>query len=254
MDYPNKGHKVLIESTIDFKIEYVLECLRNVGLELWDLDYGYEPDVCLAIGGDSAVLKASKHNLPILAWNQGHLGFLTTGKNLLEILNRYVENDLYIDSRRKLQITIDFQKHYVLNEVAIVGEETGRLVETDMFIDDRKICTFKGDGLIVSTPTGSTAWSLSCGGSLVEHGVSCILLTPSNPFTMNVRPLIINSQHTVILEKVQKIVLDGHEAIKPKMNTIIIQYDNHPTVIYRLKDESFFDGLEKLGWNDNIKK
>jgi NAD+ kinase len=247
-----KSKKVLIESTVIYNRKEVLDDLFSFGLE--PTEYDYDADVCLAIGGDSAVLKASKNDLPILAWNKGTLGYLTTGRSLRAMLKSYVDKTLYIDSRRRLEVTIDLKKHYVLNEIAVVGEETGRLVETDMFIDDRKICTFKGDGLIVSTPTGSTAWSLSCGGSLVEHGVKCMLLTPSNPFTMNVRPLIIDSDHTVLLEKVQKVVLDGYTIVQPRVGTIIIQYDNRSVHIYRQREENFFDGLEKLGWNENIKK
>ena len=244
---------VTLVSTVKFDRDYVIECLEKHGIQIVSDIYEGQAGACLAIGGDSAVLKASRQSLPILAWNQGHLGYLTTGRELPEILERYINDDIYVDSRRKLCVTIDLKKYYVLNEIAVVGKETGRLVETDMFIDDRKICTFKADGLIVSTPTGSTAWSLSCGGSLVEHGVSCILLTPSNPFTMNVRPLIISSQHEVVLEKVQKVVLDGHDIVQPQRGTIIIKYDSNPVVIYRLKEENFFDGLEKLNWNNNIK-
>lgn len=250
-----KSNLISIINTVDYDHDYVKSTLTKFGLGIWPS--GMKPaDAILAIGGDAAVLKAANEheNCPILAWNQGHLGFLTTGKDLEEILEAHVNNTLYVETRRRLQVKVDLKDYYVLNEVAVVGKETGRLVETDIFIDDRKITTFKGDGLIVSTPTGSTAWSLSCGGSLVEYGVSCILLTPSNPFTMNVRPLIISSQHEVVLEKVQKLVLDGHDIIEPRRSTIVIRYHNHPVVIYRLKNENFFDGLDKLGWNNNIKK
>ncbi len=246
---------IQIIHTVDFDIDYVSNMLETYSLVAWVPEFGdpSQPDAVLAIGGDSAVLKASRLNLPILAWNQGHLGFLTTGKDLDNILEAYTENMLFMDSRRRLEITIDLKRYYALNEVAVVGKETGRLVETDIFVDERRVGTFKGDGLIVSTPTGSTAWSLSCGGSLVEHGVKCMLLTPSNSFTMNARPLIISSEHEVVLEKVQRLVLDGHDIIEPRRGTIIIKYDDNPVDIYRLKEENFFDGLEKLGWNNNIK-
>lgn len=247
-----KSKKVRIINTVDYD-EY--------GVSVWFKEFGIQQvkndsaDAILAIGGDGAVLKASKiSTLPILAWNQGSLGFLTTGKHLDRILEKWLSDELFIDTRRRLEANIDFKYYYALNEFAIVGEETGQLVETELYIDDKRVSTFKGDGLIVATPTGSTAWSMSAGGSLVEKGISCMLLTPMNPFTMNVRPLIISGQHEVVLKKVQKVVVDGYDKIVPKADTIIIRYDSNPVTIYRENKENFFEGItEKLGWNQNIK-
>lgn len=246
-------NKVMIVSTKPYDDFIIGNMLANYGFVL--MHDHYNADVVLAIGGDSAVLKASRYGLPILAWNQGHLGFLTTGSDLDEILNMYINSNLITDRRMVLSITIDGEKYTALNEIAIVGTETGRLVETDVYINDRQITTYKGDGLIVATPTGSTAWSLSAGGSLVEASLQCMLITPMNPFTMNVRPLIISSSHKVVLKKVEKVVIDGHNIIKPQNNTIAIEFNRYFVQLYRIKHENFFRAItEKLGWNNNIKR
>lgn len=253
-----KSNKYIqIINTVSYDIYGVNDKFEKLGIREW---MGWskqpkQPDAVLAIGGDGAVLKASKETTaPIIGWNQGSLGFLTTGKELYKILRKWLNNKLLIDSRRRLEVNIDFKYWYALNEIAVVGKETGSLVETEMYIDDKNVSTFKGDGLIVATPTGSTAWSMSAGGSLVEKGISCMLLTPMNPFTMNVRPLIISGQHEVVLKNVQKVVIDGYDKVIPKADTIIIRYDNHPVIIYRENEENFFEGItEKLNWNQNIK-
>ncbi len=242
--------KIGIENTVKFNLKHVIDTL---------VIYDFEPvlseeaEVILAIGGDSAVLKASKYKLPILAWNQGTLGFLTTGPDLDFILEAYINDTLILEERDKLSVFVNDQEFTVLNEVAIVGEDTGRLVKTDLYIDDKQITTYKGDGLLVSTSTGSTAYNLSAGGSLVEPGIACMLLTPISPFTMNVRPLIIDSTHRITLKKVVKIVLDGYESLIPWKEIIDIEYTDEKALIYRFNDENFFEAIiEKLGWNASI--
>lgn len=249
-----KKTRIAIFSTVDYDIAKVVETLKKHDFELVTLHHDNNIHLVLAIGGDSAVLGASKFDLPILAWNQGTLGFLTTGNDLDEMLQAYNDDTVLLDRRMRLTVEVNDKKYHALNEVAVIGKETGQLVETDLYIDGLKITTYKGDGLLVATPTGSTAWNLSSGGSLVEQGLPCMLLTPMNPFTMNVRPLIISSNHTVTIEKVDKVAIDGYAKIIPWHGKVTVYNDKKTVTIYRLKEENFFDAIiKKLHWNASIK-
>lgn len=211
----------------------------------------------LAVGGDGAVIKASsiarEFNLPIIGYNTGTLGFLSSDGELEDILSAFMKDELVKDKRYPLQLTYDGIVSYSLNELAIVGRETGHLVEVDMSVNNRHVLTYKGDGLIVSTPTGSTAWNLSVGGPILTPTTKGIVVSPISPFSLSARPIVLD-EHTVIkLDKVEKMVIDGNNIVYNKNSEVVIKLSNNPITLLR-KDYNFYNSIkEKLGWGNNIK-
>ncbi|MFW6104767.1 MAG: NAD(+)/NADH kinase [Candidatus Bipolaricaulota bacterium] len=173
------------------------------------LTEGGEETILLSLGGDGTFLRASDmiapYLVPILGINLGKLGFLS-GLNFSELengLNSILENGFSIDKLTRLRCrvepenSIESLSNTALNEVVISrGESTG-LAEVELFLDSKKVATYPGDGLIVSTPTGSTAYSLSCGGPLITRNTSAFSITPLNVHKLGLRPIIC-SDHTEI--------------------------------------------------------
>ncbi len=251
--------KVFIISSKPFDENYIYNILKVYDITTTSL-LG-KADFILAIGGDAAVLRVLGYNLeniliPILAYNTGALGFLSSNKPFDELLKSFISGVCRPDRRSILDINykgIDYSLN-ALNEVAVVPVESGRMVTAELYINDNFVTTYKGDGLIVSTPTGSTAWNLSCGGPIVDPSVKCIIITPSNPFSINHRPIVVNHNSRITIKGIDKIVVDGRDCyytstvtIKRGMDSPIELVDTEPKV-------SFFDRIKsKLGWSKNIK-
>ncbi|MEF8797863.1 MAG: NAD(+)/NADH kinase [Candidatus Bipolaricaulota bacterium] len=158
--------------------------------------------ILLSLGGDGTFLRASDmiapYLVPILGINLGKLGFLS-GLNFSELengLNSMLENGFSINNLTRLRCRVEPENSLeslsftALNEVVISrGEFTG-LAEVELFLDSKKVATYPGDGLIVSTPTGSTAYSLSCGGPLITRNTSAFSITPLNVHKLGLRPII----------------------------------------------------------------
>ena len=219
----------------------------------------HKADFVIAIGGDASVLKVVTHNLwkkPVIPVNTGTLGFLSNDKSLDVLLKSFFDGDYYIEYRSLGDVSLQENKreYKFLNEVSVVPLETGKLVSVDMFIDNRHVTTYKGDGLIIATPTGSTAWSLSAGGSIVSPTVQCLLITPNNPFSMNHRPLIIDPKSTVTLKGIDKLVIDGNEVVYTNAIDIKLSKDCVQINKPRGSNASFYDSIiSKLRWGTTIK-
>lgn len=158
-------------------------------------------DIVIAVGGDGTIIRAAKHaalkNKPILGINFGRLGF-TSGLEKEEIykLNRLITGDYDIQRRALLKVEIvkdkAVQKFYAINDAVISRGEPSRTIDLDIFIQDTEVCNYRADGVILSTPTGSTGYSLSAGGPIVDPEMECILMTPICPHSMFARPSVFN--------------------------------------------------------------
>ena len=146
-------------------------------------------DACLSLGGDGTMLRAtqlvSAHDVAILGVNVGRLGYLTEvdPEHMIEALDQWVAGDLGIEERMLVEVTTDKPGMesfigYALNEAVVYRRESGRTIDVVSAIDDRQFSRYLADGIIVATPTGSTAYSLSAGGPIVEPDFRAMLLTP----------------------------------------------------------------------------
>ncbi len=218
----------------------------------------------ISIGGDGTVLdtiplvKDSK--IPILGINTGRLGFLSN-INVDKVLNAadaLIKGDYDLDERSLLEVSskgIDF-KHYnfALNEVTIHKKDTSSMITIHTYLDDTFVNSYWADGLIISTPTGSTAYSLSCGGPIIVPGSQNTVLTPIAPHNLNVRPLVIPNSGKLSLTASGRdesffLTLDSRSFSVPNQTKVTITKSDFSIFLVNLKEQNFFSTIRnKLLW------
>lgn len=177
-------------------------------------------DIVLCIGGDGTVLYAQHHlspkKIPILSINLGTVGFLTEvdPDEIFECLDKLLSYDFFIEERMQLDIECDNEWITVLNELVIMTSQPSKMLDLTVSVDDEVIDNLRSDGLIVSTPSGSTAYAMSAGGPIVDPRVDAALIIPICPFKLNSRPKIVPSSSTITITfkkdgKAGVAVLDG---------------------------------------------
>ena len=174
-------------------------------------DWISDMDLIVSVGGDGTMLKssklASKHNVPITGINKGRLGFLTDiNPDLVSaVLKEIIQGDYQTESRILLEVRILNKNKerfigHAINDLVINKTKTGRMINVLTSIDGNYVNSNQGDGYIVSTPTGSTAYSLSCGGPIINPNSDTFLLVPIAPHTLTNRPMVISSSCDIKLE------------------------------------------------------
>jgi len=162
-------------------------------------------DLLVTLGGDGTILRAArkvyKFNLPIIGVNIGHLGFLASVDlgDFKSALKMIKNNEFKVIERMMIKVTVpqmkDENAHVALNDVVITKGTLSRMITYDIFVDDSFYISYKGDGLIISTPTGSTAYSLSAGGPIVYPTVNLISLTPICPISNGIGTIILDEHN-----------------------------------------------------------
>ncbi|MFM8540142.1 MAG: NAD(+)/NADH kinase [Nitrospira sp.] len=225
-------------------------------------------DMVLVLGGDGTMLRAARmveeHGVPILGINMGGLGFLTeTGSgHLYETLERVFAKDFQIEERLMLQARLNrggkrFAQATVLNDVVITKGTLSRMIGMTIDIDGRFVTRLRGDGLILSTPTGSTAYSMSAGGPIVSPAVKAVLVTPISPHTLTHRPLLVPGTATLAVtltthDKGARVTFDGQIGVALReRDTVTITPSSHATKLIRFPEQTYYDVLrQKLKWGD----
>lgn len=167
-------------------------------------------DLLIVLGGDGTMLAASRlvgeRRIPVLGVNFGGLGYLTefTLDELFPMVEALFTGEVAIDSRMRLDAGVSREgravaQYCVLNDAVVNKSALARMIEIECFVDAHYVTTFRADGIIVSTPTGSTAYSLSAGGPIVHPAVSAIIITPICPHMLTNRPLVISDESEVML-------------------------------------------------------
>lgn len=227
-----------------------------------------QSDVLLILGGDGTILNAARlaaeRSIPILGVNMGGLGFLTEVRldNLYASLDRVFANDFILDERLMLQTHVHrhgetVARGIVLNDVVISKGTLARMIELKIAIQGQFVTNLRADGLIVGTPTGSTAYSMSAGGPIINPAVQSLILTPISPHTLTHRPLIVpgNAEIEVTLTSKDEgamATLDGQVGIAMTQgDTAVIQASEHRTKLIRFPESHYYEVLrEKLKWGD----
>ena len=188
----------LISKNKGSKIDYLLP------RKLIQLDKSF--DYVIAVGGDGTFLRAAKEianlNIPIIGINKGRLGFLANSniENIDQIIKKLVDKEYKISERTMIEVEIDGSKKYALNEIAVSRKNTTSLISIKTMIDNQYLNTYWADGLIISTPTGSTGYSLSCGGPIILPNAKSLVFTPIAPHNLNARPLVVPDNQKIDLE------------------------------------------------------
>jgi NAD+ kinase len=224
-------------------------------------------DLLVTLGGDGTLLRGARmvaaRHTPVLGVNLGHLGFLTSigPEELHASLARVAAGDFWLDVRFTLDVQVAGQSrtegpsYIALNDAVLHKGGFARVIRLRLFMGDEEVATYSADGIILSTPTGSTAYSLSAGGAIVVPTVDCILATPICPHTLAVRPLLVPPTTVIsveVLPPAEELVLtiDGQQGEALQVGDRLIVRRGNPTVpLVRFAGQSFFSTLRrKLNW------
>tara|TARA_B100000900_G_scaffold182587_1_gene154907 strand:+ start:69 stop:947 length:879 start_codon:yes stop_codon:yes gene_type:complete len=226
-----------------------------------------EVDILFSIGGDGTLLSAvsfiRNSNIPILGINTGRLGFISSiAPDQIEQAVNDVLNKNYKTNKRTL-LTLNTSnnlfknKNFALNEVAIVKKDTSSMIKIEAYVDDEFLNTYWADGLIVSTPTGSTGYSLSCGGPIIAPGTNNIIITPIAQHNLNVRPIVINHNSTIKLkvedrDQLALVSLDSCSRAFDSSVELTIKKANFKINLIEPQNNSFISTVrQKLMWGSD---
>ncbi|WP_018132477.1 NAD(+)/NADH kinase [Effusibacillus pohliae] len=250
-----KGASVCVDSAVAGKIGR-----PDIAMEVGQ--FPGHVDLVFVLGGDGTLLGVARqlavYDLPMLGINLGHLGFLSEAEpeDLPSAVDRVLRGDYHLEKRMMIEASIIrggqvIHKNIALNDVGIAKGSFGRMVTLSVYVDDMYVDKYSGDGLIVSTPTGSTAYSLSCGGPIVSPHINVIVVTPICPHTLHSRPFIIqkNQEVRVVVSATHNdigMTIDGQVGYRVEVNDIIrIRKSPHYTTLIKWQERGFFDVLRQ---------
>ena len=267
-------------------IQKVLSCIANHDAELYvDMEYYYflkdnqrlsvnatkvfngddfDADFVISMGGDGTFLKAASRvghkDIPILGVNMGRLGFLAdiSPDDIEHCINALAQDDFAIESRALIQVEADGNLlgdfSYALNDVAILKRDTASMISIRANINGQYLNTYQADGLVVSTPTGSTAYSLSNGGPIIVPGTKVFSMTAVAPHSLNVRPIVIPDSAVVELDVESRshnflVAIDGRSEKCKEGTKITLRRAPYDVKVVKRSDHRYFNTLrEKMMW------
>ena len=260
--------KSLIKNKIEFEIDINSKisksALQSANIEedniknFVELNDSY--DFAISVGGDGTILnsveKIGELSIPIIGLNTGRLGFLANSslKNIEKVINKLKNNDFNISKRSIIEVLFNGEKKYALNEITVSRKNTTSLITIEAKLNKQYLNTYWADGLIVSTPTGSTGYSLSCGGPIIIPESKNFVLTPIAPHNLNARPLVISDDKKVEIsvngrENEYLISVDSNIYSVPIDLTIIVQKASRFLKMVEFNEDSYLKVLrEKLLW------
>lgn len=225
-------------------------------------------DLFVVLGGDGTLISAARlvgeREVPILGVNLGSLGFLTeiTLDELYTSLESCLAGDYQVSERMMLRATIiregkEYAAYQVLNDVVINKGALARIIDLETSVNGQSLTTFKADGLIISSPTGSTGYSLSANGPIIHPSLHCLVITPICPHTLTNRPIVVGDEAlvSVQLRSVHEdvfVTLDGQVGFELKRDDIVqVRRSEHMTKLVVSKNRGFFEVLRtKLKWGE----
>ena len=224
-----------------------------------------EADLIVSFGGDGTMLVAAKETLkkdvPIMAVNMGTLGYLAeiNPSDAIDMLERYENGQYTTDKRNFIEVKYNSRKYYALNELVIIkGGLMSRLIEVEVFSNNIFVNKYRADGVIVATPTGSTAYSLSAGGSIVHPSLKALIITPLSPHTLSARSIVVDGKEKLSFRIYSRdndthINLDGREYHKVGSTDNISAILSEKSIkIIRSGKKDYYSILrEKLKWGDS---
>jgi len=269
-------------------VKEIMQWLEQKGMTAWleerlgaamgrdGLPLSELPEKCelmIAMGGDGTLLAVARHacrmKIPLLGVNLGGLGFLTelAVSEVVPTLERIRQGQLIVEERMMLEARVEdssgrvTSRYVCLNDAVINKSAFSRAVQINMCVSDFYVGTFLADGLIVSTPTGSTAYSLSAGGPIVKPTIQALIATPICPHTLAVRPLIFSKDEELKIEIVSEqsdvaLTLDGQEGRRlVNGEKALFRRADETALLVCSGDRSFYEVLRtKLGWGGLAKR
>ena len=238
LEYLSEIERILIDKRIEFKT-FELDLLNCYG------------DFTLVLGGDGTLLKTarfySNYQTPVLGINIGRLGFLSQQEPIANLIESIIEGNYYLEERMMLS-SLD---SVALNDFVIKGCDSSRTSKLYLEINGKEVCDYIADGLIISTPTGSTAYGLSAGGPVIYPTMDAISIVPICPHTLNARPLVVPVTEVITVksgDKLLSVSIDGYES-KSCVEKITIKTAPQKAILAFLNKGRFYTVLRnKLHW------
>jgi NAD+ kinase len=253
-----KGKKVLVERG----------ALAGVGAGVSKEEIARKADLIVVLGGDGTLLSIARlvehRAVPILGVNLGGLGFITeiSADELESVLSATVAGRFSVDKRMTLAVTVRGKRRWikrfrVLNDIVIAKGARSRIIEIETHVGKEYLCTYRADGLIISTPTGSTAYSLAAGGPILEPALGAVVISPICPHTLTNRPIVVTqkSMIRVTLRSTGGTVVlspDGQQGMRLNDGDVV-EAGPHPVPVCLVKSpsRSYFEVLRtKLKWGE----
>ena len=256
----NHTSQVFIEDDADYQNDSVTK--------LSNKEFVSKVDLIIVFGGDGTLLNSArkylKNNIPILGINMGNVGFLTDVKteDFESIIQDILNGKFDIEERNLVSASFLNETVYGLNEIVIHSGAYTQLMRYRLSVNDKVVYEQRSDGLIIATPTGSTAYALSAGGPLIHPSLDVWTILPMLPQSISSRPFVISSKEKVVIKLLKgplddaKICADGHDDIAvPYDEDIAITKMNNTLRLVHPVDNDFFEACrEKLGWSLDISK
>ncbi|MBO8170374.1 MAG: NAD(+)/NADH kinase [Bacillaceae bacterium] len=225
-------------------------------------DFHKHVDILFVLGGDGTLLgiarKFAPYDIPILGINLGHLGFLSEAEpdDLPHAVDQILDGDYYVEDRMMLETELirkgkRLETFTAFNDVGIAKGSFSRIIRCAVYVEDLYLTTFSGDGVIVSSPTGSTAYSLSAGGPIVAPNVDCLLLTPVAPHSLVARPFVLSPDDEIRIQVDAThqdigLTVDGQLGLELEVqDEIKIRRSPYITSLIKWKKRNFFSVVRK---------
>ena len=227
-------------------------------------------DLLIVVGGDGSLLHATHaiadFEVPVIGINRGSLGFLTDIHPIqLEKIKQVLEGQYFIEKRFLLTTRVEFQGNILgektaLNEVALIPDLVPHMIEFEIFIDEQFVCSQDSDGMIIATPTGSTAYALSGGGPILHPGLDAMVLVPMFPHSLNSRPIVIEGDKYVQItitpnnHTSPRLCCDGQAFLQiPPASAIYIKKKKEKLHLVHPLDYDYYEALRtKLHWGKKL--
>jgi NAD+ kinase len=260
--FKDKGVTILLEKELFDFVKIYGDCSLE-HTEIIEND-DFSADIALSIGGDGTFLNTAARignkNIPILGINNGRLGFLAdiANEDILSALNAILLKEYLIEERTLIHVEIldgtPLEYPYALNEVSVLKQDSSSMISINASVNGEMVHTYQADGLVVATPTGSTAYSMSVGGPLVVPQAQNFILSPVASHSLTVRPLIVPDSWTIDLEVHSRsrsylMALDGRSIVLEHKSKLRISKADFTVKIIKQLNHTFFDTLKsKLLW------
>lgn len=269
--FPNVNRKGAVEALkelADLKdkdIEFIVSKgaqghLIGKGYKFGDL---FEADAVITLGGDGTLIKASRecapYGVPVLGINFGHLGFLTEAKrqDIKKVLNKLKRRDYYIEPRMMTETSLIaqekvMQSYFSLNDVVLTRKFLSRMISVNVKVNNLLLDNYFADGVIISTPTGSTGYSLSAGGPVLDPSMSMMIITPICPHSLHSRSIAVSEDKVITLEPYYDynnkviVTIDGQISVDMEEGmSIEVKKANIVTKLIKLHQYNFYEVLRK---------
>ena len=229
----------------------------------------FDLDVAISLGGDGTFLRTAarvnRQNIPILGINTGRLGFLADvgSTDVEDTLEELFKHYYKVEERILLRLETESRAykgyHYALNEVAVLKRDTSSMITIHTSLNGEYLTSYQADGLVIATPTGSTAYSMSVNGPIILPQDNSIVLSPVAPHSLNVRPLVIPNDFEITLgvesrNRTFLISLDGRSEIFPAGIQLKVSKADYTTKVIKRYNHTFYETLrEKLMWGADVR-